>query len=69
MGKKMVVAVSKLSKEMGELTRNDVCTPGTQLLLDENGKAYPVTVISQGTKKAATVSKKQQQRKAPRNNH
>ncbi len=62
-GKKMVVAVSKLSRETGELSRNDVYTPGTQLLLDENGRAYPVTVISQGTKKAGTASKKQQQRK------
>ena len=43
--------VGDLSKDDGNLAAEDLETPGTQLLLSEKGREYPVTLITKPQKK------------------
>ena len=43
--------VGDLSKDDGTLTAEDLEIPGTQLLLSEKGREYPVTLITKPQKK------------------
>ena len=45
------VKVGDLSKDDGNLAAEDLETPGTQLLLSEKGREYPVTLITKPQKK------------------
>ena len=43
----MVVQAKRLSKEIGEISETDLKQSGNQLLLEEHGSTYPVTLIMQ----------------------
>ena len=51
--KVLSVKVAALTKEDGDLSMDDLDVPATQLLLHENGKEYPVTLIANPKKEEA----------------
>ncbi len=54
-GKKLIFKASKLSLEEEDVQMNDIFS-GSQLLLEEDGYAYPVTVISDLNKSLTTAT-------------
>ena len=54
--KVLSVKVAALTKEDGDLSMDDLGVPGTQLLLHENGKGYPVTLIANPKKRKHKIA-------------
>lgn len=46
-GKQLTVQANRLSNEDGNISEADLQKPGNQLLLEENGGTFPVTLIVQ----------------------
>ncbi len=55
--KVLFVQAATLIKEDGHLTAQDLETSGTQFLLNENGKPYPVTLITKTQKQTQRLNR------------
>ena len=64
--KVLSVKVAALTKEDGDLSMDDLDVPGTQLLLHENGKGYPVTLIANPKKRKHKIACNEELGKPPK---